>query len=137
LPDGVTVNFDDRDPVSGPVLAEARVLARELGADQRAFSKMLGLQAKLEVARERAEQARVDSEQRAIAGYEGRRRVLNDFLARSLTSTQADALASAITTKQQFEALEQLMRGRAASSIPGDGGRKSLAERMYPHLPTG
>lgn len=69
-PEGVTIKFDDKDPIRGPILAEARALAREIGVDQPTFSKLLGLQAKLEVAQHTAavaaETARVAEETKKL-----------------------------------------------------------------------
>lgn len=45
LPPGVDFKFDDKDPILGPVLAEARKTANELGLDQAGFSRLLGLHA--------------------------------------------------------------------------------------------
>jgi hypothetical protein len=135
LPEGVEIKFNDRDPVHGEVLAEARTLAREAGLDQATFSKLLGLHAKLELRTNDVEIARRNIERGKIANFDTRSAALTKFLDANLSSEQATALKAGVTSKVVFEAIEQLISrvtGRAApiSSTPSDG--KSWADRMWP-----
>jgi hypothetical protein len=136
LPAGVEIKYDDRDPVHGEALAEARTLAREAGLDQATFSKLLAVHARYELRQHDVEIARTNIERQSISGFEGRKSAMVAFLDRHLSSDQSTALKAGVHSRAAFEAIETLIAkatGRAApiSSTPSDG--KSWADRMWPN----
>jgi hypothetical protein len=135
LPDGVSFKFDDKDPVHGDALAEARKLAREAGLDQTTFSRMLGLHAKLALREADVEQARVNIERQAITGFEARKSAMVAFLDRNLSAEQSRAIQAGVHDRRAFEAIEALIAkatGRAAPISSTPTSEKSWAERMWP-----
>lgn len=132
LPEGVEVKFDPKDPVRGPILAEAQKLAHEIGVDQPTFSRLLALQGQLEVKQMQAfhvaETARIEADIKALGeNYPKRAEAVVNFVKAAVTgddktkTEKAAALADIVDRggKAAFEALEDLMARATASSIPG------------------
>lgn len=130
-PEGVNIKFDDKDPIRGPILAEARALAHEIGVDQPTFSKLLTLQAKLEVATRTADQAAADAAHAASVKRLGdkfpeRKAAVDSFVNAALSgdektkTAKGAALAAMVTDADAFEALEDLIARANATRIPGD-----------------
>jgi hypothetical protein len=137
LPDGIEIKYDDRDPVHGQVLLEARALAREAGLDQTTFSKMLGLHAKLQLRQNDVELARANIEKQSITNFDTRSAAVISFLDRHLSAEQSRAIQAGVHNRAAFEALETLIsrvtgRSPASSSAPSSNG-KSWADRMWPN----
>jgi hypothetical protein len=150
LPEGVNIKFDDKDPIAGPILTEARTLAHELGIDQPTFSKLLTLQAKLELGRANALVAKQQVEMAATVkklgdNFETRKAALDKYISAALSGTEqaktakGAAIASLVTSAEAFEALEDLI-ARANTVIPGTQNNQDppkpaqqrAADRWYP-----
>lgn len=150
LPEGVAIKFDDKDPIAGPILTEARALAHELGIDQPTFSKLLTLQAKLELRRAQANAAKQQAELTATVkklgdNFEARKTALDNYLNAAATGTEAvkkeklNGLAALTTNAAVFELLEDLI-ARANTTIPGaqppaqpaTPAQQRAADRWYP-----
>lgn len=150
LPEGVNIKFDDKDPIAGPILTEARTLAHELGIDQPTFSKLLTLQAKLELGRANALVAKQQADMAATVkklgdNFEARKTALDNYLNAAATGTEAvkkeklNGLAALTTNAAAFEMLEDLI-ARANTVIPGSQNNQDppkpaqqrAADRWYP-----
>jgi hypothetical protein len=121
LPDGIEIKYDDRDPVHGPILAEAHTLAREVGLDQTTFSKMLGLQAKLELRQHDVELARANIEKQSITNFDALSAAVISFLDRHLSAEQSRAIQAGVHSRAAFE------RDRAANR---EGDRPHAGEQQ-------
>jgi hypothetical protein len=134
LPTGVTYTFNTADPV----LAEAKALAHELGVDQKAFSRLLAVHAKHELAQAQRALAEVVTVERSLANFEPRKTAINKFLDANLPADQAAAIKASVNTGPAFLALEQLISrasGRAStsqSSATSTPPSKPWADRMWP-----
>jgi hypothetical protein len=132
LPAGAEVKFDPTDAVRAPVIKEARALAHELGIDQKNFSRMLGLHAKLELAQLRAEREYVDREQRSIENFSQRQAAILKNLDAHLSKEHADTIRSIISSKKAFEALEALLAASGRSlTTPAQRQSRAMARRWY------
>lgn len=124
LPPDVKFNFDDKDPVRGPILSEARTVAHELGVDQVGFSKLLALQAKLEMSNAAAADAAAAEAikaETAKLGDKGPARVaaVESYLKANFTSEQYEAARPFANTAASFEFIEGLIAKANATAVPG------------------
>jgi hypothetical protein len=131
LPAGVEYRFDSKDPL----VAEARTLAHELGVDQKAFSRLLALHAKSELAEAQRSLAEVVAAENSLPNFPARKASINSALDGMLSREHAAAIRQGIGSKAAFEALETLIAkvtGRSpASSVPPVSER-SAASRIWP-----
>lgn len=150
LPEGVNVKFDDKDPIAGPILTEARALAHELGIDQPTFSKLLTLQAKLEIGRAKALADKQTVEFNATVkklgdNFPARKAALDSYISAALSGSEqaktakGAAIAAMVSSADAFEALEDLI-ARSNTRIPTTDpnadpptpAQQRAADRWYP-----
>lgn len=138
LPQGVDFKFDDKDPLLGPVLAEARKTANELGLDQAGFSRLLGLHAAARASEISTLNAAHEAEV-AKLGPAGQARVgaMQTFIGAKFGADALKAIMPSIVTAAQVEVWESVIKTMtsqgtssfsAAHRDPPQGSRVSQAE---------
>lgn len=139
LPDGVEIKINDKDPR----LAAARTIAKDLGLSQDQFSRLLTLEAQRIAA-----DAIADADELKKLGDKGAERItgVDRFLKSVLPAAKYDALRKSgdMRTAAAVELIEDLQAKIAGSGAmppkPGEAPPpaqpKSVAERMYPNLPS-
>jgi hypothetical protein len=123
MPDGVKFEWKLDDPVSGPLLEQARLFAHENGMTQQGFSKLLGLYA-ASVVHEQATLNRLRTAEVNKLGATGPVRI--DAAAVWLRGMVGDQHARAILvnlwTADQVKAIEALMHRTISQGVSGNPG---------------
>lgn len=137
-PEGMSIEFDENDPVLG----EARTVAKELGLDQASFSKLLTIHTKAQLANLAAQDAVIGEEQKKLGDKAGERiGAVESYLKANLGGDEYSALQSVATSAAAVTALEKLIAKANGGIIPADpnGGEqqpqpKSTAEVLFPSM---
>lgn len=144
VPDGVTF-----DPAKDPRTPQFLQVAHALGLDQKQVNDLIAFDAQLAIAGHTAEQARVAEETKKLGEKASERIAAVTNWAKGLkdkgdlTADEFNEIRMTAATAAGVTALEKLI-AKAAGSVPGTPDHrdppaqpKTLAERMYPHLPSG
>lgn len=133
VPVGLELKFDDKHPVLGPALLEARAAAKELNLDQAGFNKLLAIEAKRTIAEFKAAAAEVAAEFTKL-GDKGQARVAaaETFLKANLDEAHYEAIRPFVGKAKAFEAIEKLIAKATGSNIPGEDNRDPLPPPAQP-----
>lgn len=132
-PEGFTFDVDPADPL----LAEARIWAKENGLSQAQFSGLMALRAKMDIAAQTAAEAAASAEL-AKLGDTAKDRIdtATTFLRSTLPADQFAALKDFVQTAKAVEAVETLMTKVSGQVLPGGGNPaqqpRSIEELFYP-----
>jgi hypothetical protein len=134
LPEGQTYKFATDDPVLGPLLGQAKLVAHDLGIDQNGFSRLLGLFAASQINEQRMIDAAGAKELDKL-GSNANNRVdaVRTFLRAHLGDELAGALRRGMHTERQVVAYERLMQkftNQGGSSYSGAHREVNQPERL-------
>lgn len=142
---GLKVTIDEKDPR----IPAIRQIAVEAGLDQDVVNKLVAMDAKLKLQQTSAEIARITEEDKKLgANKDTRKQAIATWIdglkaAKTLSEEEAQELRLTAVTAAGVTALEKII-AKAAGTIPGNQppapppppAPKSLAERLYPNLPS-
>jgi hypothetical protein len=146
LPDGMSFKIDEKDP-RVPLL---RAIAQQRGLDQDTVNDLVAFDAQQQLQAHNAELQRVVAEEAKLgANAKDRKAAVKNWLTGlktngKLNAEEAAAVEVYATDAATVTALEKIM-AMAAGAVPGNVNAetppnspqpKSLAERMYPNLPS-
>lgn len=118
-PQGVEIKFDDKDPR----IPLARTVAKELGLGQDGFSKLLALDAQIQLHADQALQAVITAESAKLGDkFPARKAAVEAFLTANVGEDGLKALMPQVRSAAAFEALEKLIAKAAATGVPGSEG---------------
>jgi hypothetical protein len=134
LPEGQTYKFATDDPVLGPLLGQAKLVAHDLGIDQNGFSRLLGLFAASQINEQRMI-ATASAKELDKLGSNANNRVdaVRTFLRAHLGDELAGALRRGMHTERQVVAYERLMQkftNQGGSSYSGAHREVNQPERL-------
>jgi hypothetical protein len=134
LPEGQTYKFATDDPVLGPLLGQAKLVAHDLGIDQNGFSRLLGLFAASQINEQRMI-ATASAKELDKLGSNANNRVdaVRTFLRAHLGDELAGALRRGMHTERQVVAYERLMQkftSQGSGSYSGAHREVNQPERL-------
>jgi hypothetical protein len=134
LPEGQTYKFATDDPVLGPLLGQAKLVAHDLGIDQNGFSRLPGLFAASQINEQRMI-ATAGAKELDKLGSNANNRVdaVRTFLRAHLGDELAGALRRGMHTERQVVAYERLMQkftNQGGSSYSGAHREVNQPERL-------
>jgi hypothetical protein len=114
---GVTLKFDDKDPI----VADARAMAKSLGLTQDQFGQLVAFEARRRIADFNRAGDVLQAEQKKLGDKAGTRmRAAETYLRGTLTAAEYEALRPIVTNAGAFAAVEKLIARAVGSAIPGD-----------------